>query len=577
MLMEDSLLEGNIQRAVVDLLDPVDFQDGASETREPVGVFPKQDVDLYNNTVHHGLQTWPKMFKRLYSRAMHIWSSFSDTFYSFRDNLRTGNYASYPHERIEEQIAGNNCTTIIPEVYLTAEAFGLKPQIVQFVNFMDVKTKKDKEEVRAPAHFAIVLDAGRKSKYLLDPFWNIFGPIREQTDSYWKIGRRGGRTARKREFEHVVYYSAQEFASMMQRLKDPAESLDMLVAGQKVFDPRIIQKFDCKLMVYYDRTLNIVSTRLYVPSKSISDKAIYCRMKMSDAGEVEQTSIDLFLAKNYGWTFLVEPKKVASTDFATLRRIRRIVQRMKSPATNKKICIERNDRIAQTLKDSCLSTNDQKALAEIVDSLYRFLSPDSQQAIHKMVLARTLYEFKKPMKEYLYTEKQHDARIRKLRAEEIRLREHTKPYDAMMWFHDWKLQKLESSEARKARRVKRKRDERQSDLVEEINFLNNLRHNNKRVYRRIMDKVLFAKTLDGLSTEELDSRVKKRGLDSRVGYLAMVADFIPFVLEARDDLELKLYMGPIKEKIAARQARKNARVHHETSSTALEFVEAAAQ
>ncbi|MBI4738568.1 hypothetical protein HY772_03250 [Candidatus Woesearchaeota archaeon] len=547
--MIDELVDAVTGKVVVDLRDPVDLED------KPKHAFPQKDVDQCYEVIERALQTWPKDLKKFYTRANHVRRVFSDTFYSFRDNLRTGNYASYPHERTDQQIVGNNCTTIIPEVYLFAEAYGLKPQIVQFIDFNDVKTKKDKEEVTSPAHFAIVLDAGRKHKYLLDPFWHIFAPIRRQTDSYWQLGRHQGRTARKREFERVVYYSAEEFAAMMGRLKYPAESLDMLVAGQKVFDLRVIQKFNCKLMVYYDDPTNTVSTRLYVPSESISDKAVYCRMKMSDEGEVESTSIDLFIAKNYGWTFLVEPKKVATTDFSGLMKVKRLVQKSINSATKKRVRLQRCDRIGNVFDSGVLKDAERMQLTALVDGFYSSLGRAGQETVHKMVLARTLYEREQTDKDFLYTETEHNERILQLRAEEVELRERTRPYDDAMWLKGWKLQKSGRAEVRKARRVQRKRDERQADLAAEVNFLNNLHQANKRAYRRMMDKVLFAKTLEGLSVEQLEARVRENRFDTRVGYLAMLSDFIPFAVDARDDLELKMYIRPIKEKVAARKSK----------------------
>jgi len=77
-----------------------------------------------------------------------------------------------------------------------------------------------------------------------------------------------------------------------------------------------------------------------------------------------------------------------------------------------------------------------------------------------------------------------------------------------------------------------------------------------------MDKVLFAQRYEGASVADLDGAVEGQDLDWRVGYLAMVADFIPYAfagvdgskVKVRDELELKLFMEGIQKRVRARRA-----------------------
>lgn len=489
-----------------------------------------------------------------FTHARVIAHTFFDSYYSFSDNLKTGQYAPYAHEQLAANMSGNNCTNIIPEVYLWCEALNLKPQIVQFFDFKDIKLKKDEEEAISPSHFSLILEVGRKHKYLLDPFYSTFGPIVEQQPDYIKVGKSGGRPARKRIFREMLPYSAEQFVQMMDRLHRPAESLDMLVAGQKVYSSQTIAKHrGCVLMVYYHDEKNTLSTRLYAPQKPLSDKAVYGHMKLNDDGDITDQSLELFLAKDSGWDSLVQGKKVAQTDLAALRKLRRELHQLSKP-DGKKFRIQNHQRLGPAL---LVNERASSSLADLTESMYQNLSMTEQQALHPLVLARTLYEYERPSENYLYAPEEHDARLLALALKEKEGLHQLEPLKNLLWFRDWKLQKVDSDRVRRARAAIRRHDEKMMEVVEEINALNHLRYNHKKAYSRSMDKVLFAKTLEGKNLDDLESMVAERNLDPRLGYVAMVADFIPFVLEAQDDLELKLYRQPIKEKVIHRRRQKN--------------------
>ena len=533
----------------------------------PNKVFPQDSVgQMYEKAVKF-LETFSKKRKpKLYDLAAPIADAFTNSYYSFTDNLRTGHYAPFPHEQHEYNLAGNNCTTIISEVYLLCEAVGLKPEIMQFFNFRDIITKKDKEEAIAPSHYSLIIEVGRKQKYLLDPFYHTFGPILEQHEHHFKIGRLHGRPARTRTFEKILPYTAKQFVQMIERLHDPAESLDMLVSGQKVFSSKTVAKNkDCTLMVYYQDQENLLSTRLYVPQKPLTDKAIYTRMNLNDEGNVAKLLLECYLAKDYGWDSLVDSKKVCETDFSTAKLLKHKLHRL----PKEKFQLQNHERIAPALLRA--DERNRASLFEITEKMYHCLTEPEQQKLHPIILARTLYESERPAEKYLYTPEEHDARLLKLAKQEMDARFRIQPIKDEIWLHDWKLNKLSKKEAHRLRLVRRGHEEKMSEVVEEINALNYLRHGNKKAYSRAMDKVLFSETLKGKGVEDLEKMVVERNLDPRIGYLAVVADFVPFIIEGQEEVELKQYWQPIKEKVTARMKKKvvqnsNVRSNVETTS-----------
>lgn len=514
--------------------------------------FPLETVEKVYVSVEKYLKLYSQKEQQTrYKYARDIAHIFFDSYYSFTDHLRTGHYAPYLHEKDDEQIGGSNCTTIIPNVYLYCEVLGLKPQIVQFFDFRDIETKKDLEDPLYSKHFSVIVDVGRKHRYLLDPFYHTFGPILEQNPNYLKVGRCQGRSARKREFSEMLPYSVEDFVKMMGRLHQPAESLDMLIPGQKVHQDRTVFKVTkCNVMVYYDPEKNLLSSRLYVPQKPIQDKAVYARMQLDDQGEVADLSLECYLAKDFDWASLVGGKKVCETDFTTMRSLRRKIQSLPTP-DGKKVRLERHPRFGFAF----LEADDQmrESLTDLTKKMYQGLTNAEQLAIRSQILARALYESECPEQEYLFSPQEHDARLLKLAKQEKEDIKNIKPLEDLLYFHGWKLQKFEKNEVRRMRYASRRHIEKMSEIVEEINRLNNLRWNNKRAYSRAMDKVLFAEKMLG-RMEEVEQKVAAGNLDLRLGYLALVTDFVPFVLEGQKELELDGFMDPIKEKVKARRA-----------------------
>src|SRR3989338_3112723 len=523
----------------------------------PNKVFPQDTVGRVYERAAKFLDTFPKKGKRtLYQVATPIADTYIDSYYSFTDNLRTGDYAPYPHEQTELNMSGNNCTTIIPEVYLFCEAVGLKPEIVQFFDFQDIKNKKDQQEVISPSHYSLIIDVGRKHQYLFDPFYHTFGPIREQGEDYIKVGKCRGRPARKRIFRKILPYSAHDFVQMMDRLHDPAESLDMLIAGQKVHSSKTVPKTNgCTLMVYYHDGNNSISTRLYIPQKPLTDKVVYAHMALNDGGIITKLILECYLAKDSGWDSLVDPKKVCETDFSTALLLRRKLHGLKNTG-GKKFQLKNHGRLAAALLQA--DEQSRESLSSITDKMYQHLTAAEQQKLRPLILARTLYEFERPSEQHLYRPEEHDARLLKLAKQEKEAQVNIQPVKDLLWFQGWKLNKLSRNETRRARYAHRRHEEKMGEVAEEINTLNYLREGNKKAYSRAMDKVLFTETIKECSQDDLEKMVGERNLDPRIGYLAMVADFVPFIAEGQEDLELRLYRQPITEKVIARQMKKKA-------------------
>ena len=104
---------------------------------------------------------------------------------------------------------------------------------MQFFDFQNIRTEKDKAGVISPSHFSLIVDVGRKHKYLSLILFIILLPIKEQGEDYIKVGKCQGRPAIRRTFKKIFSYSARDFVQMMERLHDPAESLICLSQGKE--------------------------------------------------------------------------------------------------------------------------------------------------------------------------------------------------------------------------------------------------------------------------------------------------------------------------------------------------------
>lgn len=535
--------------------------------------FPQETVDIYLRA----LEAWKKerpsrwMGNKLkdehklgYARG--ALADFKDLPYGFLSNLRTGNYAHWPHEINEQHLSDTNCTTIVPKMYLYCEMTGLKPQIIQFHHFRRIREKEDQKDPFMGHHFALIIDANKKHPYLFDPFWSTFGPILQQTAHQMRIGKDYSK-AERREFEKVVYYSPETFVAMMNRLKEPAESLDMLVAGQKVYEGKLLhKKTNCTLMVYYDDGNNdsnnnatttnnahtpaaSLTTRLFIPQVDFPAQAVYCRMNLNEQGEVEKTGLKLVVAKEAHWNSLSEEKIITRTDFPTLRAVRRDLKKVARShyRLGPELLKKKNRKTAEDLLD-------------VVQQLWDELSPREQEKLQPQVYGRTLYELTQPQKQYLSTPQERDKRYIKLTYDSWKEEDKVNSLRRRTFFHKNRVQQMDRNKFRRIDRQRQQRQKKMNKLSEEGTELINLRWNNKPAYDRNRDKWMFnqslGKSMGKPIAQELERRVHEQQLDWRIGYLAMIAEYIPFIFDKENHLELKFCRDSIKEKVAARRAKR---------------------
>ncbi len=459
--------------------------------------------------------------------------------YGFIDNLRTGLYAPWPHERYDQNIARLNCTTIIPRIYLWTEALGYKPQIVQFRDWRELSSKKDEDKPRANSHFALIIDVGKKHPYLLDPFWGICNPIVEQTPTRMRLEKNKSYRKRKREYSALWEYSPEEFATMIDELHDPAQSLEMLACGQKVDGGLFLAKeVGCPLMIYYDTQPNRVRTRLEIPQAAITDKVVFCNLEYDKNGNVEKTSLELCLVKDTYWDGVIGKVAIAQGSFEELEKIKKITDRLKLQKSKRRL----GSLLQQQPKEA-------DGLCQLTTELYQRLTAEEKAGLQKRLLTRTLYELSEPEKEYLTTEEGRFAEIERLRAKEVDNHRKRRDLEERLWKESWKIEKLEKAESRRLKLRRGRLDKRNDKIVSDLKDLLVLHWNDKAKYHRRIDQVEFAKQYKMSSEEELAEEVQKRGYNPMVGYAAMVADFLPFVFEARENVELKRYQASIGEKI----------------------------
>lgn len=539
-----TLVLNELTGSLVEMVDSVIAKSEPAETG-----FPQKTVEIIDRNIADFKQRYPRALnKNLFRYAKIFATTFFDTYYGFQHHLEKGNYAPYLHEMNQLGITQYNCTTIIPTIYLYYKTLGFEPKIVQFVSMRDIEDKKDLESPAAGSHFSLIIELGKKHPFLFDPFYQAFGPILKSNKDSLKIGAFGGRKKKVREFKNLFTYTEQEFAGMMQRLKDESGSLDMLAAGQKVFPAERFNKTICNLSVYYQPEDTIL-TRLVISRPSTSYQMIFCRQEIK---KIVKRSLELFLAKDYGWDCLVEGKKVAETNIKELRQIKREIDSLPNPVTKKPIKLKTADRIGPSLLEESPSS---KKLLLIVDELYKRLTAQQKEAIYPLTIYRTLYECIKPETNYLHSNEELDARLLGIATKEQMTRTELKPLDDIIFLYGWKLNKLEKSDLRKIRRMRKAIAKGLTETISEVDSLNFLRKDNKPAYLRMMDKVLFSKDIGEKDIPELEEQIKVERLDTRIGYLAMIADFIPIALEAKSELELKKYMPIIMTKIKARQSK----------------------
>ncbi|MDO8656858.1 MAG: hypothetical protein Q7K45_06480 [Nanoarchaeota archaeon] len=504
--------------------------------------FPKETVRAIAEDINKKNTFYPNAKIHQWANVIMRWGQ--NVPYGFIDCLRTGVYAPYQHEGHQLRIQEWNCTTLIPTLYTHCDIAKLKPQIVQFIDFRDIVKKKDKDDFQDWSHYALVVDIGRDKPYLLDPQRSCFGPILQQRKRRWRMGAHNGYHALTREFREMKYISAKDFASMMARLREPGESLDMLIGGQIVFKDRYVAKTNCDVRVYYDDTQNTITSRLYISQIEISDKAVYCHRQFDDKGETKKVTLDLYVAKEASWKELVDGRKIATTTIEELYTLKRALPEPFKP--------KKRQSLSQILQDS---VQKEKVLG-IAATIQSHLTTTELKSIQVPILVRTLYEAVCQQKEYAYTQKEHDREIRRLKEEKDRVNYKILILSRKQFNAKWKLHHYPQKTVDRWRRQRKKLNEQYNEFNQDLEDLLDCKKDNKETYHRNLDMVLFAERMEGKSASDLQRMVAKKKLDPKVGYAAMVVDFLPFVQQGRKDLELTLFLESIQGKVAARFKKK---------------------
>ncbi len=475
----------------------------------------------------------------LLKRAYMIFFGFGEQcHYGFTHQFYTGNYAPWEHEMQEQKITGYNCTTIIPHLYNYLEAFGVKPEIVQFFDWKDRDLHGGTDKLFQDAsHFGLILDVGESEKYLCDLFWKRFGAITSQDAHTMRIRNYPHNKISTREFRSMVDYSAEEFAVMMERLHAPADSLDVLVAGQKFTHERY-NTISCESMVYYDDALREVSVRVFIPQKGIQNKVMYGVHTFDKDGVVDDSRLQLAWGKDDYWNFVEAERTVARLRFDDVHVLNRVL----GSVSRSHKCIKLEQRT--------------ESLLELVDGLWNKLSVEEQEAVRLPRAVRTLYEYSVQEKDYVFSAKEWDEDLRKNLIKMYALEDKMIPLKRTVFMHYGKFEQIDNNEARRLLRQKRKLRKKMNDAEDDFNEFQNLRINHKKMYQRNMDKVVFAKQFEGRTVEGVELEVSVVNGDLRVGYLAMIMDFLAYIKDAKKELTLNVFMDSIGEKVKAREEKR---------------------
>lgn len=468
--------------------------------------------------------------------------------YGFNQALFAGMYAPWPHEAHEQRIAEDNCTTIIPWLYLSYEALGIKPEIIQFVDWRQFYAgAKKPQPFQNASHFALLLDVGKDRKYLCDPFWQAFGLVRSEDEHTMCIRSYPQRSILQREYRALLHYTPEEFAVMINRLHEPAESLEMLVAGQRLFENRRFHHVECDEYVYYDDAQNVVTTRLLIPHHLVRHKAIYGTLPFDDSGQVDGLRLRFVMYDHSQWNSLQGEVVVAHVDLSAVKSVSRAVERV----------VKQQGRIGSFLYSPC-GEDIRHSLCDLAEDLWKNLSAAQQEKLRKWVAVRTLYEHTSLEGDYIFSEVQRDEHLRSLMAKVFAQEQAVYPLQNTSMLNGWKIDRLPLPERRALRRKLARLNGKLNGDRDEFKQLRSLRYHHSKVYHRLMDKICFAAQNDvnRKSVGDLEAMVQAQGSDWRVGYIAMVADYVPFVSAAWRDLTLQPYLGVLGEKVKARREKR---------------------
>lgn len=484
--------------------------------------FPKETVKLLVNLTKRNIKEQKLPSFKLLEKFTY-WLS-QEHIYGFENNLRTGEYAPFFHQMLEKKIPTYNCTTIIPTLYIKAKELGYNPQIVQFEGFKDFDLDGiiEQHSFEESRHYALLCYEKTGDLIIVDPFYNTFGRAIPGSNHFDIFGSEKFPSI-KRIYQNIYYFSAQEFTTMMERLQEPAHSLDMLIPGQKAKDCFGMFGWEVDLKVYYDPNKNTLTTRLYVPEIGISDKTIFCHQILDKLGNVKDITYELFHTKSIQWSS-INGRSVARLSQIGLENLFDLQTYLNK--TNS-LSIKLNDLDIDLYLCPIQLTDQEKSQLEkpnCVRTLYELAIKNKQQ--------EKCDEF---VKSFLYPVNELDSICEDLLDELKKIKEEYERKDKI-----FNLYNFSDESYLELLILKNKHDKKREELKDLIT----LRKNSPYHYARNMSMVNFARSL---TKDQLE-----KDINPNLGHLATIIDFIPYIMQSYGELKLQEFMPSIQEKIKAR-------------------------
>jgi len=323
----------------------------------------------------------------------------------------------------------------------------------------------------------------------------------------------------------------------MERLHNPADSLDVLVAGQR-FTNEKYNNVSCESMVYYDDALREVQVRVFIPQKGVMNRVMYGMHTFDCEGKVSDSRLHLACGKQDYWDFVEGESTITRLGFSEVN----VLNHALGAVSRSHKRIKPEQRLTPLL--------------ELVDELWQKLSVEEQEAIRLPRAVRTLYEYTSQDAEYVFGQKEWDEDLRKNLTKLYALEDEKLLLKRAVFLHYGKFERVADVEARRLLRKKRTIQKKMDELSDDFDEFQQIRIYHKKMYQRNMDKVVFVKQFEVKNVDEVEHEVLSINGDLRVGYLAMITDFLAYIKDARKELTLDVFMASIGEKVKAREVKK---------------------
>jgi hypothetical protein len=511
--------------------------------------FPRETVEITRNraAIHYSLHVARRPTLIDMCREMRNFG----TGYGFLDNLTTGHFVPWEHERFKYGINYINCTNSIPTIFLYAEAFGLNPEICVFRQYTDfVKgVAEDKAEVPDLDHTAVIVTLPNKGRYLLDPLTRSFGPIIDESGGILKIGGDQNRREFVRNCERLLYYTASEYAEIIEELHEDGKSLDLMLGGEEVTRWGFGQKNNnVDIKIFYEdpnpESLHKFRTHLSYKRHNISDAFLTHTKLVDNRGKVRGTSFSFHLAEKIGWHNMVGGRTLANFRGKEFREFRGTYNRIAKVGSF--------DRLGGVYTSG---NKEAIILAELMSNQSIIENPESFLPIAVNLSIRTMYEFENSSEDFLFSEEERTFKLREAFSEYQELCDRFDIVYNKWWLHDWGVTILNPKEKAKVIMEKKALAKKKAKKWNNLAPLA-VTHNEKnfqRQFHRESDLQLFAKSKEQLSDAELiDSLTNYDPLQIGIGHAAIIADFLPVIKSRWSYFTMQPFMPILKRKVIAR-------------------------